>query len=102
MDPFTPYQPRPKIVIPKLSAEDAETIALKAVAYIAADASLMRRFTALTGCGDAEEMRRRLAERTFLGSILDFILGHEQTTIAFARSISMAPEVAMMARSKLP
>jgi len=102
MDPFKPYQPRPKTLTPKLSGEDAEAIALSAVAYVAADDGLMSRFVALTGCSGSEEMRGRLADRAFLGSVLDLILGDEQTTVAFAESISMPPEVPMLARSKLP
>ena len=47
-------------------------------------------------------MRGRLTDRSFLGSVLDFILGDEPTTIAFAESLSMPPEVPMLARAKLP
>ncbi|CAA7614793.1 DUF3572 domain-containing protein [Magnetospirillum sp. SS-4] len=102
MDPFKPYQPRPKVVIPKLTVEDAETIAIKAMAFIAADEDLMPRFINLTGCDSLDDVRGRLTERAFLGSVLDFVLGNEQTTIAFAQSLSMAPEVTMLARAKLP
>ena len=48
MDPFKPYEPRPKAKIPKLSAEDAEAIALQAMTYIAADDVLITRFIGLT------------------------------------------------------
>ena len=102
MDPFKPYQPRQKDKIASLTVEDAETIALKAVAFIAADEELMPRFINLTGCSSIEDIRDRLADRSFLGSVLDFILGNEPTTLAFAESLSMAPEVPMLARAKLP
>lgn len=102
MDPFKPYEPRPKAKIPKLSAEDAEAIALQAMAYIAADDVLITRFIGLTGCGGIVDMRGRLTDRSFLGSVLDFILSDEPTIIAFAESISMPPEVPMLARAKLP
>lgn len=101
MDPFKPYQPQPKIVIPKMSTEDAETIALRAVAFIAADETLAARFVALTGCR-IEEVRDRLSEPSFLGSVLDFILGDDRTAIAFAQNIAVPPEALMMARAKLP
>ena len=102
MDPFKPYQPRPKIVIPKLSAEDAEAIALQAMTYIAADDVLLSRFIGLTGCSGIDEIRGRLTDRSFLGSVLDFVLGDEPTTIAFAESLLMPAEVPMLARAKLP
>ncbi|MBF0268877.1 MAG: DUF3572 domain-containing protein [Alphaproteobacteria bacterium] len=85
-----------------MTVEDAETIALKAMAYIAADEELMPRFINLTGCSSIEDIRDRLADRSFLGSVLDFILGNEPTTIAFSESQSMAPEIPMLARAKLP
>ena len=102
MDPFKPYQPRSKTVAPKLSDGDAEAVALRAMAYIAADENLMTRFINLTGCGSAEGLRSRLADRAFLGSILDFVLGDERTTVAFSLAMEMAPEAPMIARAKLP
>lgn len=102
MDPFKPYQPRPKTVVPILSDGDSEIVALRAMAYIAADENLMKRFINLTGLGDAEELRVRLTDRAFLGSILDFVLGDERTTVAFAQTMDLAPEVPMIARARLP
>ena len=97
MDPFKPYQPKAK----KPCAEDALVVALRAVAYIAADEVLLSRFTALSGCG-INDLRGRLAEPAFLGSVLDFILGDEGTTIAFAAHEDFAPETTAQARMLLP
>lgn len=101
MDPFKPYEPRKRAAAPpKLTAEDAETVALKAVGFIAADDELMSRFVALTGCG-AEELRARLADRAFLAAVLDFILADETTTLNFAEGEEFAPETPMLARMRL-
>ncbi len=101
MDPFKPYQPSQRVLQQKLSAEDAEAIALNALAYIAGEDELMISFINLTGCGSFDEIRSRLNDRSFLASALDFILGNEQATIAFAESIAIGPNVPMLARNRL-
>lgn len=101
MDPFKPYEPRKRNAPPpKLSVEDAEAVALKAIAFIAGDEELMPGFLGLTGCG-AEELRARLAERAFLASVLDFILADESSTLRFAETAGLAPETPMLARLRL-
>ena len=97
MDPFKPYQPKAK----KPNVEDAQTVALRAVAFIAGDDDLLADFAALSGCG-ADDLRQRLAEPAFLGAVLDFILGDEATTIAFAKHEGFAPENTAQARMLLP
>lgn len=99
MDPFKPYRPKPKAA--GAAAVDAGAVALRAVAYIAGDEVLLARFVALTGCG-GETLRQRLAEPAFLGAVLDFILGDEATTIAFAAHEGFPPETTALARAKLP
>lgn len=102
MDPFKPYQPR-KISAspPKLSVDDADSVALKAVAFIAADHDLLARFVGLTGCG-LDDLRARITDRMFLGAVLDFVLGDEGTVVAFAEHEGFSPETPMLARAKLP
>jgi hypothetical protein len=103
MDPFKPYTPsqRPAPGPALRSRDEAEAVALKAIAFIAADEELRQRFVALTGCG-ADEIRARIGDPAFLGGVLDFILGDEPTLLAFAEAADLAPETPMAARSKLP
>ena len=103
MDPFKPYTPSTRPAPGPLvrNAEEAEAVALKAIAFIAADEELLPRFVALTGCG-ADEIRARIGDPAFLGGVLDFILGDEPTLLAFAEAAELAPETPMAARSKLP
>jgi len=102
MDPFKPYQPRPKTAPPpKLTTSDAEAVALAAVAWIVADDAMLTRFVTLTGCG-ADEIRLRLGQPAFLGAVLDFLLGNEADVIAFAAHQGFAPETPMLARAMLP
>jgi len=97
MDPFKPYQPKAK----KPTEGDAQAVALRAVAYIVADEVQLSRFVGLTGCG-AEELRHRLGDPAFLGAVLDFILGDEATTIAFAGHEGFTPETTASVRALLP
>ena len=103
MDPFKPYTPtkRPAPGPSIHSAEDAQTVALKAIAFIAADEDLLSRFVALTGCG-IDEIKSRIADPAFLGGVLDFILADEPTLLAFAEAEQLAPDTPMAARHKLP
>jgi Protein of unknown function (DUF3572) len=102
MDPFKPYQPKPKLgVPPKLLVADAEVIAIRALGFISGDDTLLSRFVTLTGCG-IDEMRGRIHDPGFLGGVLDFLLGDEVAVIAFAEATALHPEAAMLARCKLP
>lgn len=102
MDPFKPYQPKARLrTPPRLGAEDAQAVALKALAFIAGDDALMSRFVALTGCG-LEDIKARMADNGFLGAVLDFLLADEPSLLAFAEAEDLAPETPMLARRLLP
>jgi hypothetical protein len=75
-------------------------VALKAVAFIAADDTLLPRFVELSGCG-LDDIRQRIGDSAFLGGVLDFILGDEQTLLAFVEAAELTPETPMAARFKL-
>lgn len=101
MDPFKPYQPRPRVAAPpKLGPEDAQAVALKALTFIAGDDPLLSRFVALTGCG-LDDIRARLADSGFLAAVLDFLLADEPALLAFAEAEGISPETPMLARRML-
>ena len=102
MDPFKPWEPKSRLSAPPiLTVEDAQTVALKAVAFVAGDDVLLPRFVALTGCG-LDEIRQGVTHAAFLGGVLDFILGDEPTLMAFVEAAEIAPETPAAARAKLP
>jgi len=103
MDPFKPYTPskRSPPGPPIRSIDDAQTVALKAIAFIAADEDLLPRFVALTGSG-LDEIKSRIGDPAFLGGVLDFILNDEPTLLAFVAAEELAPETPMAARLRLP
>jgi len=101
MDPFKPYQPKPRpFALPKLGAEEAQAVALKALAYVACDEVLLSRFVALTGCG-LDDIRARVTDNAFLAAVLDFLLADEATLLAFVGAEALAPETPMLARRLL-
>lgn len=101
MDPFKPYQPKARpLVPPKLGHQDAQAVALKVLAFLAADDSLFSRFVSLTGCG-LDDIKARMADDGFLGAVLDFLLADEAALLAFAEAHGLAPETPMLARMKL-
>ncbi|MBC7906689.1 MAG: DUF3572 domain-containing protein [Rhodospirillaceae bacterium] len=101
MDPFKPYEKRPRQPAPpKLTVEDAQAVAFKALAFIASEDSMLSGFLSTTGCG-LDEIKGRLAEDGFLGAVLDFLLGDEQAVIAFAEGEGVHPDTPMLARMKL-
>jgi len=102
MDPFKPYTPSKRPAVPPvLTAEDAQAVALKAVAFLAADDDLLPRFVALSGCG-LDDIRQRITDAAFLGGVIDFILADEPTLLAFVAAAELAPETPMAARNMLP
>ncbi len=101
MDPFKPCTPKPRPVAPpRLTDGGAEALALRAVAFIAADDELLPQFLAASGC-DLEALKRRLAEPNFLAGVLDFILADESRVLAFSGQVDLPPETALLARARL-
>lgn len=68
----------------------AEALAIRALAFIAADDTLLPRFLAITGI-EAPQVRAAAREPGFLAGVLQFIMAHEPTLIAFAQDAGLAP-----------
>lgn len=81
--------------------EEAETIAVKALAFVAADPELLPRFLAITGI-EANSIRRAAAEPGFLAGVLQFILAHEPTLLRFADETGTPPAAVGKALRALP
>jgi len=75
----------------RLTLEDAEVIALKALTFLADDESRLGRFLALTGLS-ASELRMRAAESTMLHAVLEYLAGDESLLLVFAAEASLPPE----------
>lgn len=81
--------------------ENAEAVAISALAFIAADPELLPRFLALTGI-EAGSIRRAAAEPGFLAGVLQFILAHEPTLMRFCDESGTPPGEVGKALKALP
>jgi hypothetical protein len=69
---------------------EAETIALKALAFLAGDEDRLERFMALTGLSP-EAIRAGAGTAPFLAGVLDYLRGDESLLLVFAESAGVAP-----------
>lgn len=76
--------------------DEAEAVAIQALAFIASDPELLPRFLAITGI-EASAIRRAAREPGFLAGVLQFILAHEPTLLKFCEETDTPP--ASLARS---
>lgn len=79
----------------------AETIALRALAWLAGNDALLPVFLGATGAS-GEDLRARAAEPEFLGAVLDFLMMDDAWVVAFCDAESLAYHTPMMARAALP
>lgn len=96
-----PKSPRPRPGPRGMDATQAEALALRALAWIAADDDRLMRFLALAGTG-LDEVRSRAADPAFLGGVLDCLLGDEGWVLDFAAEAGIDPALPAAARRRLP
>ena len=82
------------------STNDAETLALSALAAALTDERRAQRFLALSGI-DTEDLRRRAAEPVLLAALLRFLEAHEPDLIDVATAVGVEPKVLVAAREEL-
>ncbi|WP_415183052.1 DUF3572 domain-containing protein [Phaeovulum sp.] len=78
----------------------AQTVALQALGWMAADDEVFGAFLGASGATVAE-VRARAADPEFLASVLDFLLLRDDWVLGFAESAAMAPDQPMRARMAL-
>ena len=86
---------------PKLGRAEAETLAIRAVTFLAAREDLFLRFVALTGMS-VDQVRASLADAAVLGAVLDFVLADEALLLDLARELAVPPDLPARARRLLP
>ena len=82
------------------STNDAETLALSALAATLTDERRARRFLDLSGI-DTEELRLRAAEPALLAALLRFLEAHEPDLIDVADAMGVKPAELVSAREEL-
>lgn len=81
--------------------EYAETIAIQAVAWLAGNDELLPVFLGATGASEGD-LRARLAEPDFLGSVLDFLMMDDSWVMEFCDGQDLRYDQIMQARQTLP
>jgi Protein of unknown function (DUF3572) len=80
--------------------EAAETLAIQALSFIAADAERLGRFLGLSGIGPAQ-IREAAREPEFLAGVLDYLMSDERLLTEFARETDHDPITVSQARHVL-
>ncbi|MGI4878894.1 MAG: DUF3572 family protein [Janthinobacterium lividum] len=83
-----------------MAREDAETLALRALAYIVGDGDLGPRFLDLTGL-DVAGLRARAGEPGLLAAALGFLEAHEPSLVAAAAGLAVKPTALIDAHRQL-
>ena len=79
----------------------AETLALKALVFLAGEDEALVRFLALSGLAP-QQLRQRAGDPLLLAAVLDFVLGDDKLLFTFAQSEAVDPKLVHDARRALP
>ena len=82
-------------------SENSEVIALQALKWLVAQDELCTIFMGATGASEAD-LRERITDLEFLGSVLDFLLQDDSWVISFCDDNELAYDRVMRARALLP
>ena len=78
----------------------AETVAIQALSFLAAEPARLGRFLAETGLGP-ETLRNAANSPEFLVNVLDFVLSDEKLVKEFAEASELKPSIVGAAREAL-
>lgn len=84
-----------------VAQQAAEALALRALAWLAAEPDRIGGFLAAAGAGPSE-IRVRASDPEFLGFVLDYLLADEAGLVAFAEAEGIRPDLPQRARAALP
>lgn len=80
---------------------EAQTVALNALAWLAANEELLPVFMGASGVS-GDDLKGRAGEPDFLGSVLDFVMMDDSWVIAFCDSSGTGYDTPRRARMALP
>jgi len=84
-----------------MNTDRAETIALQALAFLAADDEALGGFVHFTGLGIGE-LRSAASNPEILAGVLDYVLQDEAMLLAFCAAAEIRPDEPARARAYLP
>ena len=83
------------------SADAAETLALKVLTWLIGQEDLLPVFLGASGASE-QDLRLRMTDPEFLGSVLDFVMMDDVWVIGFCDANNVPYEHPMLARAALP
>lgn len=84
-----------------MTTQEAETIALQALAFLAQEDNLLSQFLTNTGL-NPQDLKDHFHEPELLAGVLDTILADDSVLITFCNTVSLSPETLVRARRALP
>lgn len=84
-----------------ITTNDAETIALRALTYVAQEEKVLQSLIAQSGMSSSS-LQERLHDPDFLGGILDFLLSNEKLLVDFCEIEKLSPDKLARVRQALP
>lgn len=84
-----------------MKQETAETIGLRALAWLAGHEELLPVFMGATGASEGD-LRAGAQDPEFIGSLLDFLMMDDAWVVQFCDAASLPYESVMQARAALP
>ena len=77
-----------------------EDIAVEILTWLAGEPDMLSRFLALSGVRP-DQLRTAINDPAFLAGVLDFVMSHEPTLMAFCEATGTKPEAVAAAWGKL-
>ncbi|MEJ2228241.1 MAG: DUF3572 family protein [Alphaproteobacteria bacterium] len=85
---------------PRISRDEAETLAIDVLGFLAADETRLAAFLRITGLSLAD-IRKEAASPEFLAGVFDFLLSDDSLLLVFAGHKNLDPNVIGAARRAL-
>jgi hypothetical protein len=80
----------------KESVADPHETAIAVLGWLAGEPDMFSRFMALTGI-EPRQLREAVNDRAFLSGMLDFLMNHEPSLMAFCEASGRSPETVIAA-----
>jgi len=84
-----------------INRDEAESLAIEALGFIAGNDELLQKFLALTGIG-RHDLRQAAAQAGFFAGVLNFLCANEADLLNFCISVNIQPEQVNEALAVLP
>lgn len=82
------------------TAPDAQEIAVAILTWLGEEPDMLTRFLSLSGV-EASSLRQFSASPGFAAALMEFVMGHEPSLMAFSARSGIAPDVVAAAWQKL-